>query len=260
VNDALFARAASAAQAGARVVSFTEASTLLLPAEEGSFVERARNTAKSQRIELIVAYIMPTTIEPLHYENRLRWFSPDGEERLSYLKHHPVPGEPATPGAAPAPVFATDVGLASAALCYDYDFPALARSHARGGAGLVVVPSSDWRGIDPIHSEMAAMRAIEGGFSVLRTTRWGLSAGIDAHGRLRAASSTNETKAPFVLVSLPTNAQPTPYGTLGNFVLVPLVMLLLGSLWALVGLASADSHHRRARFDGSRSAARCSTQ
>jgi apolipoprotein N-acyltransferase len=233
VDATLFERTAAAAAAGATLVSWTEAATLVLPDEEPSMIREASAAAKAHGIELVIAYIMPISEAPLRYENRLRWFSPEGVERLAYLKHHPVPGEPATPGPTPAPTFQTAFGAATGALCYDYDFPALARTHARAGAGLIAIPSSDWRGIDPVHTEMAAMRAIEGGFSILRSTRWGLSGGIDARGRLRGQLSTNETDAPFLLVSLPTIRQPTLYAALGNAVLIPLWAVLAWSVWVL---------------------------
>lgn len=233
VARVLFERTAAAAAAGAKIVAWTEAANLVLPEEEQGLVREASAAAKGHGIELVIAYIMPISEAPLKYENRLRWFSPQGNERLSYLKHHPVPGEPAVKGAAPAPLLSTSVGPTTGALCYDYDFPALARGHAGAGVGLVVIPSSDWRGIDPEHTEMAAMRAIEGGFSILRSTRWGLSAGIDAHGRMRGQLSNNETEAPFLLVSLPITRQPTLYAQLGNTVLLPLWAMLTWSLWVL---------------------------
>ena len=62
------------------------------------------------------------------------------------------------------------------------------------GADIVALPSSDWRGIDPSHTEMATMRAIEQGLSIVRSTRFGLSAGIDPHGVMRAQRSTFETQ------------------------------------------------------------------
>ena len=33
-------------------------------------------------------------------------------------------------------------------------------ARARRDAGIVAVPASDWRGIDPVHGEMAAVRAM----------------------------------------------------------------------------------------------------
>lgn len=231
IVQTLLHRTTEAAVAGARLVVWPEVSTLALPEEEPALRAQLAQAAALHGVELIAGYIVPTSLEPLHYENKLVWAGPDGQERLTYHKLHPVPGEPATPGPAPAPVLRTALGALSVALCYDYDFPALARLHAQGGAGLVAVPSSDWRGIDPVHTEMAAMRAVEGGFSILRATRFGLSAGIDAHGRLRASHSTNETAEPFLLLSLPTSPIPTLYARLGNAVLLPLLGLLGWALW-----------------------------
>lgn len=235
VDDALFRRTADAAAAGARLIVWNEAATLLLPEEEQAFAARAAAAARAHRIELVVAYIMPLSLDPLAYENKLRWYAPDGGERLVYHKLHPVPGEPAAPGPAPAPGLETSFGPASAAICYDYDFPAVARALAETGAGVVALPSSDWRGIDPVHTEMAAMRAIEGGHSIVRSTRLGLSAGIDAHGRLRGQLSANESNEPFLLVAVPSAPLWTPYAALGNAVLLPLLGILGVALAALAG-------------------------
>ena len=60
-------------------------------------ITRAATAAKQHGIELVISYIMPISENPLRYENRLRWFSPQGAERKAYLKYHPVPGEPAVP-------------------------------------------------------------------------------------------------------------------------------------------------------------------
>ncbi len=251
VDDVLFERTTEAAAAGATLVVWPEAATVVPPADEPGFRARVSAAAAALGIELVSAYIVPLSLEPLRYENKLYWVDPSGDERLTYHKHHPVPGEPATPGAAPGPTLLPAFGTASAAICYDYDFPAVGRAHARGGAGLVAVPSSDWRGIDPVHTEMAAMRAIEGGFSIVRSTRFGLSAGIDAHGRLRGIQSTNESTAPFLLVSLPTEAVPTLYARIGNGVLLPLVALLS---WA--GVVAFRRAPRRVARSGAREVVR----
>ena len=80
------------------------------------------------------------------------WIRPDGEIDHVYLKHEPVPGEPAVRGMEPMTVVETPLGRASGAICYDYDFPYLAARHARLNVDIMALPSSDWRGIDPIHT------------------------------------------------------------------------------------------------------------
>jgi apolipoprotein N-acyltransferase len=123
-------------------VVWPEGSNVVIEEDEPTIIAAASDAARRHGIELVISYIMPISYEPLLYENRARWFAPDGTERLAYLKHHPVPGEPAVYGEAPAPMVDTTFGPATAAICYDYDFPALGRAHARSGAALVAVSSS----------------------------------------------------------------------------------------------------------------------
>lgn len=256
-HEILLERTSAAASAGAQLGVWPEAGNLIMPEEERAFMAEASRVARERGIDLVASYIKPVSFEPLRYENRARWLGPDGGERIAYLKHHPVPGEPAIAGRAPAQTILTRFGLATLAICYDYDFPALGRAHAASDAGIIALPSSDWRGIDPIHTEMAALRAIEGGFSIVRATRFGLSAGIDAHGRLRGQQSTNESTEPFVMATLPTTRIATLYSELGNAVLIPLLAILGWALWPLVRLTrreasteappeSAEAQHARA--------------
>jgi len=82
----------------------------------------------------------------------------------------PVPGEPSIRGEGPLRILDRPYGKVGGAICYDYDFPAIAREHARGGADLVVVPSSDWRGIDPVHTFMARVRAVYSTKPIVKAT------------------------------------------------------------------------------------------
>ena len=102
----------------------------------------------------------------------------------SYLKHEPVPGEPAVKGREKLEVTTIGGINLGGAICYDYDFPYLAREYGKIGADIVALPSSDWRGIDPLHTRMAAFRALEQGHSILRSTRFGLSAAITPYGEI----------------------------------------------------------------------------
>ncbi len=215
-DDALFARTRQAARTGARVVVWTEAATLALPADEGSLVERAQEVARAERIELVMAYIVPVQLSPLRFENKYRWIRPDGSVDHVYLKHEPVPGEPALRGTGAPGLVETAAGRASGAICYDYDFPHLGRAQAQRGVDLVALPSSDWRGIDPLHTQMAAVRAIEGGFSLVRSTRFGLAAVVDPLGRARGWLSANESAERVLISSVPVHGVRTLYTRTGD--------------------------------------------
>jgi apolipoprotein N-acyltransferase len=215
VNQGLFARTARAAAAGARLVAWTEAATLVLPEDEAAFVTRLGAAAAGHRVELVAAYIVPDDAART-YRNKYVWVRPDGTVDHTSSKHHPVPGEPTSPGTELPRVVETAAGRAAGAICYDYDFPALALQQARLGLDLSVVPSSDWRGIDPIHTQMASVRAIEGGFSLLRSTRFGLTGAFDPYGRSRAWESSFDSRERVVLTALPRRGVKTLYVAVGD--------------------------------------------
>ncbi len=237
-NTTLFERTRRAASGGAELVVWTEAATLVDPAEESDWRQQVSRLAKETAVELVVAYVVPLSWAPLTYENKLVWLRPDGSEAFDYLKHIPVPGEPAVAGTGPMPVVQTTFGRASSAICYDYDSPALGHDQAQLGADLVAVPSSDWRGIDPVHTQMAAVRAIEGGHSVVRSTRWGLSSAVDPLGRLVSWGSSLDESDGVLLGRLPRAGVRTPYTVLGEGG-VGLLLALIGAGALLVGRRSA---------------------
>jgi apolipoprotein N-acyltransferase len=230
-NHGLFERTHAAARAGAELVVWTEAATVVMPADEAAWIERLGQLAQTADVPLVAGYVVPISEQPPRYENVYVLIREDGQLEQRYLKHHPVPGEPAVPGEGPAPVWnSLALGRVSGAICYDGDFPALGRVHARNRIDLLTLPSSDWRGIDPIHTEMARLRAIEGGYSILRSTRWGLAAGIDAAGRIRGRQSAFEDDERILLVSLPRHGRRTLYGWAGEWFVIVCAGFVVGVL------------------------------
>lgn len=213
--DELFARSERAVELGAELVVWNEAAAMLRAEHEADTIVRGRELARRHGVELVMGYAVLVDEDPFSFRNEYVWIDREGELVERYAKHHPVPGEPSIRGEDPLRVHDHDYGRAAGALCYDYDFPAMALGHARLGADLVVVPSSDWRGIDPYHTEMARVRAIEGGFSVLRPVRWAASAGFDSLGRVRGWMPAEDTSGVMV-VSLPTERVDTIYSRVGD--------------------------------------------
>lgn len=232
--DRLLADTHAAASAGAKLAVWTEAAALVMPEEEDTFVMRVRQAALRDHVHVVAAYIVPKSTDPLRFENKYRWLRPDGAIDHTYFKHHPAPGEPAVVGRGALPIVVSELGRLGGGLCYDYDFPAFAREHGQAGVDLVALPSSDWRGIDPIHTQMAALRAIEQGVSIVRSTRFGLSAAIDPTGRMRALHSSFDGGSRVMLAQLPDQGRATLYRHTGDALVYAGFALL-----ALMGLRIA---------------------
>ncbi|MEO0600099.1 MAG: nitrilase-related carbon-nitrogen hydrolase [Myxococcota bacterium] len=230
-TDQLFDRTATAVAAGAEVVVWNEGATAIEATEEAAFLDRAATFTREHGVDVLFAYVVPLTGGEYRYENKYVWMTPEGPLE-TYFKHHPVPGEGAVPGTDPLVAHVRPYGIAAGAICYDYDFPEMSKAHAAAGAGLALVPSSDWRGIDPFHSQMAAVRGIEGGYSVVRSVRWATSLATDALGRVRGAASYFEGER-ILLASVPAVRVPTLYSRIGEF------LPGLGFLIVLVGAGQA---------------------
>jgi apolipoprotein N-acyltransferase len=229
VRRGLFARTRAAARSGAELVVWTEAATAVWPEEEPAFLEAVAEVAEQERVAIVAGYVVPLDGEPLVYRNRYAFLTAAGVVDHVYDKHVPVPGEPTIAGAGPMPVVEDlRLGRVSGAICYDYDFPRLGLAHAAADIDLVALPASDWRGIDPIHAQMASVRAIEGGHSLVRSTRFGLSAGFDPYGRPRGWLSHFDGGDRVLVMSLPRHGLTTVYGTLGDW--FPIACALLSAL------------------------------
>lgn len=107
----------------------------------------------------------------------------------------------------------------------------MALEHAALGIELVAVPSSDWRGIDPVHTQMARIRAIEGGFSVVRSTRWAASAAFDAYGRVRSWMPVTEANDRVMIASVPVGRIGTLYARIGD------TAVAFAGAWLALGFA-----------------------
>jgi apolipoprotein N-acyltransferase len=120
---------------------------------------------------------------------------PDGTTS-TYIKQHLVPGleRGLTPGNRDLVVRwpATGTGIA---ICKDMHFPALGRRYASEGARLMLVPAYDFNVDAELMMRVAAIRGIEGGYSVARAARNGMSAVTDPYGRILAERrSGNEVR------------------------------------------------------------------
>lgn len=154
------------------------------------------------------------------------------KQQDTYLKHKPaVPVEPAVQGKGAPKAAETGFGKAAGAICFDFDFPQIGLTMARGGVDFVFVPGADTPSIDPYHTLVSSMRAIEGGYSVIRSVRHGASIGVDPVGRIRGWLNTNESDNKILLVTIPTQKVWTLYKTVGDVV----AWLSIGFLFYLVG-------------------------
>lgn len=219
----LFARSERAADLGARAVVWNEIATLVSGEGEAALAARGRAFAERRGVLLLMAYGVVRSTRPFQYTNKYRIYLPDGTMADDYVKRHPVPGDPNDQGRVHAQVVTFEGVRYGGAICYDYGFPGIARDNAGDGAGLALVPSSDWRGIDPEHGRMALMNAVAVGLPMVRPVRAATSIVSDQYGRLLGSMRADGSGDGVMVVAVPSERVPTVYARTGE--IVPLVAL-----------------------------------
>ena len=238
LHDTLFQRSEREVRAGARIIVWSEANGLVVKQDEPALITRGREFAARHKIHLFMALATATPALP-RYENQLVAIDPDGQVAFRYHKAKPVPGdkEIGADRTIPKPI-PSAVGKIGGAICFDMDFPQLIHRAGRGGADIVVAPSSDWLEIDPIHTRMAIFRGIENGFAVIRPTNKGLSAAADCQGRILASADFFASADPRIVALVPTRGARTFHAAVGD-------LFAWACMLALAGLAVLAQGFRR---------------
>ncbi len=229
VRENLYERTRKAAGNGAGLIVWTEAAAGILKEEEEEFTGRVKALGKELAADIVAAYVVPVAGEEL-FENKYIWVRPDGSVHHTYFKHEPVAGEPAVRGSEPQVAVDAGYAILGGAICYDYDYPYLARGNAKLGADIAALPSSDWRGIDPIHTGMAALRAIESGHTIVRSTRFGLAAVIDPYGRVLGKLSHFDRSDKILLAHAPVRGVLTLYSVIGDSYIILCLIIIAGAI------------------------------
>lgn len=135
----------------------------------------------------------------------------------------PGPGDIALPG----------IGLVGGQICYEIIFSGHVIDAAHRPRFLFNPSNDAWFGAwgPPQHLSQARLRAMEEAIPVIRSTPTGISAVIDAHGRLLASLPWHSAGA--IDSRLPAAAAPTPFARYGN-----LLPLALAAFLVALGFAS----------------------
>lgn len=228
--DAFFNETVREAQAGAKVVVWPEISAIVLASDEASLIAQAQEVARQNGIYLTIPlFVWADDLNPeVLRENKLLLIDPTGSIVMEHVKYGGYIIESyRIQGDGKLQYVDTPFGVLSGAICWDMDYPTILQQAGQNGTGLLLVPSSDWREVSPLHAHMAVFRAIENGMSMVRQVEGGLSIAVDPYGRVLAQtdyfSSTDRT----MVAQVPTRHVATLYTAFGRWLewLSPLGLL-----------------------------------
>ena len=218
VEENLLEKTKRAAEGGAKIVVWQESAGFLPRLEEEKLIQRASSLAAAKKIYLLMTlWSVPEDFPARLVENKLIILDTTGRIQLTYLKSNPAPPEPILKGNGRLNVMETKFGRISPAICFDAEFPGFIRQAGEKRAGILFLPANDWKAIDPIHTHMAVLRAIENGFSLVRPAGQGLSIATDNRGNILASLDYYKTDEQIMYADVPFRHSNTLYTKAGDW-------------------------------------------
>ncbi len=216
----LFSRSRQEAQAGAKIITWSETAAFVLKEDVPAVLEQARALASEENVYLQIGIMVIRRTQQFPFgENRAIMIDPDGNVVWNYHKAFPVPtgdGQEIAPGPAIVPITQTPFGRLASMICYDLDWMPYPRQAGLAQVGLVLVPADDWLAIENDHANSAVYRAVENGFSMIRPTSKGISLTVDPLGRELARGEYYTTDRLAIVAEVPMQALLTLYSQIGD--------------------------------------------
>lgn len=215
------------AQAGSKIVVWSEISPLLLYQDENLCINEIKDTARNNQVMIVACpYILSENLSGKD-TNELLIVDSGGNIVMQHTKFGGAAFDNIVEGDQKLKAVKTDYGTLSGVICWDADFPPVMRQEGRLGTDILLTPAADWKEIDPIHSAPAYFRGIENGMAVLRETADGLSFASDAKGRYLAKTDHYAGGTWTTVAQIPIKGCFTLYPVIGDTFAVCDVILLL---------------------------------
>jgi apolipoprotein N-acyltransferase len=213
---AQYAKASEALAArGAQVIVLPE--TILQLTDPGVAALQGRFAGLTESRGVTVA-VGVDRLDPEGEANTAIAFLPGRGEPAVYAKQHLLlPPESRFRPGSELTLLDSRWGTLGLAICKDMDFPRLGRRYAERGASMLLVPAWDFTADGWLHSRMAVLRGVEGGFTVARAARGGRLTISDDRGRIIAEAASASAPVASVLAEVRLRQAGTPYARLGDW-------------------------------------------
>ena len=228
VADELFLKTELEAQAGAKIVFWSELNGAVLKQDEDMLLQRASDMAKQEEIYLIVSLLVKTPYEDLK-ENKTVVFNPQGELISEYFKHGRSIGELCQKGDGVLKSFDTEYGRIASFICSDMAFLSKIQQAGRNNVDILIVPASDWKEMTLLAAKTAIVRGVENGSNIIRHTNNGMSIVSNVKGCVLAQTDYFQSDTKTLSAQVAMKGRFTLYSYIGNLFVYLCNLYLLGS-------------------------------
>lgn len=203
---------------GANIILWPELAITGVEEDVQATIAKGQALAQEAGVYLAMPVFIAFPDSDRTWENKLYMADPDGNIILEHVKYGGNLLEGTLKGSGEIQIVETPYGNLAGIICWDTNYPNIVRQVGQQKADILLSPSKEWEGINPMHAEMAVFRAIENGTAVVRQTDEGLSIVVDGYGRTLAMGEGLVADGNYLLVEVPTSSPTTIYPIIGNIV------------------------------------------
>ncbi|NIG55662.1 nitrilase-related carbon-nitrogen hydrolase [Chitinophaga sp. Cy-1792] len=221
------------ANQGAAMIVFPEKMFTVNNNRRQYFLQQFKDTAIAHHVSMVACIAQQNGN---YYENRAWVIGPDGTLLEDYQKVHLFAGEvldSIKPGKEPG-IFIRDNKTEGVAICKDLDFQQFIGRYGKAGCNVIYVPAWDFVRDGWLHSRMAVMRSVEGGFSMIRNARLGRLTINDYCGRVLQEANCDNGAPTILTGNIDIQHHPTLYNKWGDWFSILCTIASLVSIALLV--------------------------
>lgn len=215
IHKELFRLTEREAEGGSKIIQWHESNGIVFKEDKDELVNEGRKIAEQCDIYLLMT-VTPIDRENKNDKNEAVLIDPDGNILYEYQKYKIVPGDIDVSGDGKIKYADTPYGRIGTVICFDGDFPQYVRQAGRENIDILLMPSSDWSEINPLHSQMATFRGVENGFSVVRQAQKGLCLSTDYLGQIISSMDFFNAEDKVLVSNVPVKGVKTIYPYMGD--------------------------------------------
>ena len=220
---------------GAKIILWPEQAIIGIEEDVQAVVASGQALAKQAGVYLAMPTFTTFPDSDRTWENVLYVADPDGSIVIDHVKYGGNILEGTLKGSGEIQAVDTAYGRLSGIICWDTNYPNIVSQVGEQQADILLSPSKEWSGINPMHAEMAVFRAIENGAAVIRQTDEGLSIVADGYGRTLATGEGLADSGNYILAEVPTSSPTALYPVVGEVVgIFSVVGFIVVATYALV--------------------------
>jgi apolipoprotein N-acyltransferase len=204
------------ADLGAKIVLLPEKGIVVNDSNSDFILQQFAHLAADRRIQIILG---GTKQKQGYYLNNTWVISDDGGFLADYQKVNLFEGE-VLDGCKPGnkiSIFRNDTLNEGVAICKDMDFQQFILGYSKRAPAVLYVPAWDFVQDGWMHSRIAILRSVEGGFSLIRNARQGRLTCSDWRGMVVAESNSESGAETLLVGELSADAHPTIYARAGDW-------------------------------------------